>query len=91
MEIIDLVKRAQRGDGIAYLELYQQYEDDIYRTAYVYLGNQEDALDVVQETAYRSYKFIGKLKEPQHFKTWLIKITISCAIDLLRKRKKEVH
>jgi RNA polymerase sigma-70 factor (ECF subfamily) len=90
-KIIELVKRAQQGDGTAYLELFQQYEEDIYRTAYVYLGNQEDALDVVQETAYRSYKFIAKVKEPQHFKTWLIKIAISCSIDLLRKRKKEVQ
>jgi RNA polymerase sigma-70 factor (ECF subfamily) len=91
MRIIDLVSRAQQGDEIAYLELYRQYEEDIYRTAYVYLGNQEDALDIVQETAYRSYKFISKVKEPQYFKTWLIKIAISCSIDLLRKRKKEVE
>ncbi|QGR00350.1 sigma-70 family RNA polymerase sigma factor [Paenibacillus psychroresistens] len=91
MKIIELVKRAQQGDGISYLELFQLYEEDIYRTAYVYLGNQEDALEVVQETAYRSYKFIAKLKEPQYFKTWLIKIAISCSFDLLRKRKKEVQ
>jgi len=91
MKIIELVRRAQRGDGVAYLELYRQYEEDIYRTAYVYLSHQEDALDVVQETAYRSYKFIHKLKEPRYFKTWLIKIAISCSIDLLRKRKREVQ
>nr|WP_255807631.1 sigma-70 family RNA polymerase sigma factor [Cohnella mopanensis] len=91
MRIIDLVSRAQQGDEIAYLELYRQYEEDIYRTAYVYVGNQEDALDIVQETAYRSYKFIAKVREPQYFKTWLIKIAISCSIDLLRKRKREVE
>lgn len=91
MRIIDLVRRAQKGDGIAYLELFQQYEEDIYRMAYVYLGNPEDALDVVQDTAYRSFKSITKVKEPQYFKTWLIKIAISCSIDLLRKRKKEVQ
>ncbi|XID91913.1 sigma-70 family RNA polymerase sigma factor [Paenibacillaceae bacterium WGS1546] len=91
MGIIDLVRRAQQGDGNAYLELFQQYEEDIYRMAYVYLGNSEDALDVVQETAYRSYKSIAKVKEPQYFKTWLIKIAISCSVDLLRKRKKEVQ
>jgi len=89
--MVELVKKAKQGDESAYLELYQQFENDIYRTAYVYLGNQEDALDVVQETAYRSYKFISKLKEPRYFKSWLIKIAMSCSIDLLRKRKKEVQ
>ncbi|WP_130604913.1 sigma-70 family RNA polymerase sigma factor [Cohnella abietis] len=85
--ILKLVLRARKGDEKAFIELFQQYEEDIYRTAYVYLRNQEDALDVVQETAYRSFKSIATLAEPQYFKTWLIRISISCSIDLLRKRK----
>ncbi|WP_090984109.1 sigma-70 family RNA polymerase sigma factor [Paenibacillus sp. CF384] len=91
MGIIERVKKAQQGDEQAYIELFQQYEADIYRTAYVYLGSPEDALDVVQETAYKSYKAIANIKEPQYFKTWLIQIAISCSIDMLRKRKKEVQ
>ncbi|WP_369690882.1 sigma-70 family RNA polymerase sigma factor [Rossellomorea vietnamensis] len=59
--------------------------------AYVYVKNQDDALDVVQETAYRSFKKIGTLRNPAYFKTWLIKIAISCATDLLRKEKKVIH
>ncbi|PWV98546.1 RNA polymerase sigma (SigV) subunit [Paenibacillus cellulosilyticus] len=47
-------------------------------------------MDVVQETAYRSFKSISTLKEPKYFKTWLIKIAISCSIDLLRKRQKVI-
>lgn len=57
------MKKAQQGDENAYIELFTQYEQQIYRTAYVYLKNQSDALDVVQETAYRSYKAIKKLRE----------------------------
>ncbi|MGZ9586718.1 sigma-70 family RNA polymerase sigma factor [Paenibacillus marinisediminis] len=91
MGIAQLVKRAQKGDEAAYLTLFQQYEEDLYRVAYVYLGNQEDALDVVQETAYRSFRSIASLKEPKYFKTWLIKIAISCSIDVSRKRKREVQ
>ena len=59
--------------------------------AYVYVKNKEDTLDVVQEVAYRSFKKIDTLKKPEYFKTWLIKITISCAIDCLRKNKKVVQ
>lgn len=57
----------------------------------MYVKNQDDALDVVQETAYRSFKEIKSLKEPKFFKTWLLKIAINCAVDLLRKQKKVVH
>nr|WP_283094751.1 sigma-70 family RNA polymerase sigma factor [Paenibacillus sp. ATY16] len=86
-----MVRKAQRGDESAYLELFQQHEEDLYRAAYVHVGNEEDALDVIQETAYRSFKGISKLKEPAYFKTWLIKIAISCSIDLLRKRKRQIQ
>ncbi|MGE7186218.1 RNA polymerase sigma factor [Peribacillus sp. NPDC006672] len=91
MSIIRLVKKAQKGDDKAFLKLFQKYEQDIYRMAYVYVKNKEDTLDVVQEVAYRSFKKIDTLKKPEYFKTWLIKITISCAIDCLRKNKKVVQ
>ena len=89
--MLKLIKKAQKGNDKAFLTLFQQYEQDIYRTAFVYVKNQSDALDVVQETAYRSFKSIKNLKEPKYFKTWLIRIAISCAIDLLRKQKNVVQ
>jgi len=90
-KMIQLVKEAQQGNDNAFLKLFQEYENDIYRTAFVYVKNQEDALDVVQETAYRAFKSIKNLKEPKYLKTWIIKIAISCSIDVLRKQKKVVE
>lgn len=91
MTIVDWVKKAQKGDSNAYLKLFEQYEQHIYRIAYVYVKNQEDALDVVQETAYKSFKSIATLREPAYFKTWLVRIAISCSMDILRQRAKIVH
>lgn len=59
--------------------------------AYFYVKNESDALDVVQEVAYRSFKNIDTLKNPEYFKTWLIKIAITCSIDLIRKQKKMIQ
>lgn len=89
--MLNLIKKAQKGNDNAFLALFQKYEQDIYRTAFVYVKNQSDALDVVQETAYRSFKSIKNLKEPKYFKTWLMRIAISCSIDLLRKQKNVVQ
>lgn len=91
MTIIRLVKKAQKGDDKAFLKLFQQYEEDIYRMAYVYVKNESDALDVVQEVAYRSFKKIDTLRNPEYFKTWLIKIAITCSIDLVRRNNKVVQ
>ena len=85
-----LVKKAQKGNDKAYLTLFQQYEADIYRMAYVYVKNKDDALDLVQEVAYQSFKKIGTLKNPEYLKTWLMKITINCSLNLLNTNKKVI-
>ena len=89
--ILELIHKAQNGDDEAFLELFQNYEQDLYRMAFVYVKNQDDALDVLQETAYKAFKKIETLREPRYLKTWLIKIAISCATDLIRKRKNVVY
>jgi RNA polymerase sigma-70 factor, ECF subfamily len=89
-DIVDLVTRAQKGNQAAFIELFHQYETRIYRIAFLYVKNKDDALDAVQETAYRSFKLIASLKQPDHFKTWITKIAIRCSIDILRKRKKVI-
>ena len=90
-EIIRLVKKAQKGNDKAFLKLFQKYEEEIFRMAYVYVKNESDALDVVQEVAYHSFKKIDTLKNPEYLKTWLIKIAINCSIELVRKNKKVVQ
>ncbi len=90
MKLERLVKKAQKGNDKAYLMLFQRYEADIYRMAYVYVKNKDDALDLVQEVAYQSFKKIGSLKKPEYFKTWLMKITINCALNLINKNKKVI-
>jgi RNA polymerase sigma-70 factor (ECF subfamily) len=83
-----LVKKAQKGNDQAYLKLFQEYEADIYRMAYFYVKNKDDALDIVQDVAYQSFKKIGTLNNPQYFKTWLMKITINCSLNLINQKKK---
>lgn len=73
------------------MKLFQQYEKDIYRMAYVYVKNKDDALDVVQDVAYQSFKKVDSLKKPEYFKTWLMKITMNCATNVIRKNKKVVR
>lgn len=89
--MLNLVKSAQKGNNQAFSKLFQAYEQDIYRIAFVYVKNQNDALDVVQETACRSFKAIKDLKEPTYFKTWLLKIAVNCSLDLLRRQQKVVQ
>lgn len=86
-----LVRKAQKGNSKAFLRLFEQFEADMYRMAFVYVRNQEDALDIVQEVAYQSFKKIDTLKEPDYLKTWLIRITINCSLNLIRNKQKVIQ
>ncbi|WP_075980171.1 sigma-70 family RNA polymerase sigma factor [Bacillus massilinigeriensis] len=81
-----MVKKAIRGNKKAFEHLMKQHYERIYRTAYLYVHNEEDALDVVQETTYQAFKSIHSLKHPEYFMTWLTKIIIRCAGQILKKR-----
>ncbi len=77
----------RKSDRDTFTQQFRQYEGDLYRMAYVYVKNEQDALDVMQETAYRAYKNYHTLQNPQYFKTWATRIVINCAIDHIRKNK----
>jgi RNA polymerase sigma-70 factor (TIGR02954 family) len=81
-----MVKKAIRGNKKAFEQLIKQYYERIYRTAYLYVHNEEDALDVVQEATYQAFTSIHSLKHPEYFMTWLTKIIIRCASQILKKR-----
>lgn len=63
--------------------------DRFYRIAYSYVKNEQDAMDVVQEVAYKALKHLDKLKEFEYAETWLFRVTINTSIDVLRKRSHE--
>ncbi|OHB78831.1 MAG: hypothetical protein A2Z25_24440 [Planctomycetes bacterium RBG_16_55_9] len=60
MEDRELIQLANTGDPDAFEALYYRYRDWIYRLAWRFTGNQQDALDVLQETfVYLLGKFPG--------------------------------
>lgn len=90
MKETKLVKKAIKGNAKAFEELLILHSERLYRTAYLYTGNREDALDIVQETSCKAFLAIGQLKNEQYFLTWLTRILIHCAYVVLKKRKKEM-
>lgn len=61
----------------------------MYRLAYTYVQNEEDALDIVQESAYKAIKRSASVKQEIYIKTWLWRIVINTALDFIRKNQKE--
>lgn len=87
---VKLVAQAKNGDTEAFQTLIHEEKERLYKIAYVYMKNEDDALEVFQETVYIALKSISSLKNKHYFSTWLTRILINQAIDALRKKKKVV-
>ncbi|GGA49656.1 RNA polymerase sigma factor [Paenibacillus physcomitrellae] len=77
------------GDEEAFNRLMTLYRRRLYGIAYSYVGNENDALEVLQEAVCRAWVNCGKLKNPALFLPWLIRITINCCMDELKRRKNQ--
>ena len=90
MEVEQLVIKAKKGDDEAFYKLMLNHKEKLYRIALSYLKNEVDAVEAIQETTYRAYKQLKKLKEPKFFSTWLIKILINFCIDEQKHKQKQI-
>lgn len=86
---IELAKRASHGDLDALTTLLRARSDYIYRVAYVYVGNEQDAMDVIQESTMQAATAVRKLREPQLFFTWFTRILIRQAQKIYQLRANE--
>lgn len=87
---IDLVRRVQEGDSGAFRALFERYNRRVFAVALGVVKNQDDALDVVQETFIKVHKHIGNFQGSSSFYTWLYRIVMNLAIDHIRRTRKVV-
>ena len=86
-----LILEAQKGDQEAFTELILNINDDLYKIAKTRIHIESDIEDAIQETMLEVYKSIKKLKDPNLFKKWVIKILINkCNRIYRRKYKKDI-
>lgn len=84
------VKNAMKGDQDALLFLLEREKEKLYRTAFSYVRNEEDALDVFQQTVLLAIESIHQLREPKYFSTWLMKICMNESLGVIQKNNKVI-
>lgn len=85
------MRNYMRGhDGLIEQNLIENYSR-YYRLAYSYVKNESDAMDIVQEAAYKAIYRSGTLKNPEYAGTWICRIIIHEAYNILRKKQKEKY
>jgi len=81
-----VIEKARAGDAEAFRLLVDRHSRALFRMAFRMTGNTSDAEDVVQETFLKAYRQMGKFDERASFGTWLYRIAVNCALDIVRAR-----
>ncbi|HAT4339549.1 TPA: sigma-70 family RNA polymerase sigma factor [Clostridium perfringens] len=85
---IRLIKESMKGNKESFGILIKNNKEYLYKMAFLYVKDEQDALEVIHETVYRAFLNIEKLKKAKFFNTWITRILINVSIDFLKKKGK---
>jgi RNA polymerase sigma-70 factor (ECF subfamily) len=77
--------RCQHGEPQAFSDLVREMERPLLYFAQKLLGNEDKALDVLQEVWLKAFRTIRRLEHPRMLRSWLYQMTRGLAIDRIRK------
>jgi RNA polymerase sigma-70 factor (ECF subfamily) len=81
-EVATLVARAQAGDSSAFGEIYDRYNETVYRYIYFRVNNAQLAEDLASETFLRALRRISSFSwQGRAFGAWLVTIARNLVVD----------
>ncbi len=75
------VEQARRGDPSAWDTLFRRFQLPLYTFVYELVRDEQQALDIVQETFIRAVRHIGSLRHENKFGSWLFGIAHQRCLD----------
>jgi RNA polymerase sigma-70 factor (ECF subfamily) len=84
---LDLVRRVQAGDQIAFQEVVERYQSRIFRLIYGILRNRADADQIAQEVFAKVYFSIRTFDGRCTLFTWIYRVAVNECYAYLRKSR----
>ena len=81
----ELIEQAKAGDTKAFGILVERYQRRVVGVAMAVVHDQDDALELAQESFVRAFENIGKFESRSSLSTWLYRIAANLAIDFRRR------
>lgn len=85
---VDLINGCKRGDNLAFKQIFDIYNKKIYRIAYGFVRNREDALDIVQEVFIKLFNSLKNFRGDSNLYTYIYRMAINTSIDYVRKTQR---
>lgn len=87
MDYKQAVEAALKGNESAFSALYESTQRDMYYIALKYMKNEEDAMDVLQDSYIKAWQSLASLKDPASFRAWFGRIVANTAKNALAKKR----
>jgi RNA polymerase sigma-70 factor (ECF subfamily) len=84
-----LVRAVQAGDKRAMEALLMRAQEVAYRFSLLVCGRADDADDAMQEALLKTYRYAGRIREPEAFRAWLYRTVRNACLIGRRKRANE--
>ena len=85
-EYTDLVRAAAAGDAAALDRWLRRAQEVAWRFSTSVCGHADDAEDAMQEALIKTYRYVGRIREPGAFRPWLYRTVRNACLMGRRKR-----
>jgi RNA polymerase sigma-70 factor (ECF subfamily) len=85
-----LIAEAAAGNMGAFAQLVNAHRLNVLRLAYGMVHSVDEAEDIAQEVFVKVWKNLPTFRSQGSFQSWLYRITVNTALDVLRRRQEEV-
>ena len=86
----DAIKRVLTGDRDGYRVLMERHFHAVHRITFRITGNAEDAEEAAQEAFLRAYSRLASFRMDSTFSTWMTRIAMNTALNLVERRSRDV-
>jgi RNA polymerase sigma-70 factor, ECF subfamily len=86
----EAIRDVLAGDRDAYRLLMDRHFCSVTRVAFRITGNQADAEEAAQEAFLRAYNKLPSFRQDSAFSTWIMRIAMNTAINLVERRKRDL-
>ncbi len=84
---LELVRRIQAGDELAFRQVVERHQSRIYGAIHRILRNRQDTEDIAQEVFAKVYFSIGRFNGDSPLFTWIYRIALNECYGFLRKKR----
>ena len=71
------------------IQYINKNQEKLYRLVFSYIKDEEQSLDVIQNTILKALDNLEKLREEKYLETWIYRIAINESLKYLKKQKNE--